>query len=168
MTIDFTAWESYRVIWLRVGAGRREAEDGPAWFEPIEAHCRTHGQNLAWISLHPADDDPQRFVRVVIMAVYQALGLPAELAVHSEPEDYLVLWIHLVNQISELERLLVLALEGYDQIEHPGVHELVAELLEYQPRALQILLICRAAPPLPLPRLRARRALLEVGPIWDG
>ena len=167
MAIDFTAWEGYRVIWLRVGSGRSETEGGLTWSEAIERHCRTHGQNLAWVSLQPADDDPQQFVQAVTGAINQALGLPAGFTGQLEPDEPPQAWINLINRISELDRLLMLALEGYDRIEHPGVRELAAELLEYQPRALQILLMCRAAPTLPLPRLRARRALLEVAPIWD-
>ena len=167
MAIDFTAWEGYRVIWLRVGSSRIQTEDGPVWFEAAEAHCRTHGQNLAWVSLQPADDDPQQFVRAVTGAINQALGLPAGFTGQLEPDETPQAWVNLINRISELESPLILALESYDRIEHRGVHELVSELLEYQPQSLQILLFCQAVPPLPLPRLRTRRFLLEVAPSLD-
>lgn len=167
MAIDFSAWEGYRVIWLRVGSGRSETEGGPTWLEAIERHCRAEGQKLAWVSLQDGDNDPQQFVQAVNGSVNQALGLPAGFTGQLEPEETPQAWINLINRISELESPLILALESYDRVEHPGVHELVTELLEYQPQALQVLLFCQTVPPLPLPRLRTRRFLWEVAPMVD-
>ena len=128
----------------------------------MEATLRRQGKALAKIEIQPEDDTPPRFVQSVEKAVFQALELPSAEAGQQLPIKYPENWIELINRINALDRPLFLALEGYDQITDPNVHALLAELLEYQPESLQILLVCQAMPPLPLPRLRARRALLEV------
>jgi len=166
MAIDFSAWEGYRVIWLRRGNGLEQdlCEQGasPAWTAALEQHCRWQGMRLAGVCLQPDDDDPGRFVQAVEQAIDRALEVqpqPGSSLAQAEPESS---WVALINRISAHARPVFLALVGYDQIQHTHIHALVAELLEFQPATLHILLDCQSSPPLPLPRLRARRELLEV------
>jgi LuxR family maltose regulon positive regulatory protein len=151
MSIDFAAWEGYRVIWLRLKAG-------PEWADYLQQTARSNAKKLALIELHAEHNEPQRFVTAVEKAVGAAMSQLGDLI----QADYRAAWIALINRISELPDPLTLVLSGYDQIENEDVHEIVADLLEYQPESLQILLFCQTNPPLPLARLRVRRALLEV------
>jgi ATP/maltotriose-dependent transcriptional regulator MalT len=162
MAIDVKAWEGYRVVWLRPDMEQDGAGSGPNWRAALQVFLREQDKPLAMIELQPEDGTPPRFVQAVEKAVLQALALPAAESGQQLTVKYAQRWIDLINRISTQDRPLVLALVGYDQITNPNVHDLFAELLEYQPESLQILLISQAMPPLPLPRLRARRALLEV------
>src|SRR5207244_5531289 len=57
---------------------------------------------------------------------------------------------------------LVLVLDDYHVIDNPEIHQGIEFLLEHRPPTLSLVLATRSDPPLPLPRLRARRELTEV------
>lgn len=169
MLIDLTAWESYPVIWLRPAGDDAEVGNDPIGSGPgsssslaLESYCQSQGKLYAPVWLQAVHNHPDRFVTAVEQALGAAAQLSADLAPPAAAGGLESAWICLINRISELERPLLLALNGYDQIENELIHALVAQLLDYQPGTLQIVLVCRLMPPLPLPRLRARRALLEV------
>lgn len=162
MAIDLTAWEGYPVIWLRNQADPQKLAASHASNPALEAYCRSQDRSCARFILQPAHNDPWQFIAGVAGAVDRALGLSQEGSLRACTDGVEAAWTALINRLSDLERPLLLALDGYDHIENGAVHELVAELLEYQPVGLQIVLVCQSNPPLPLPRLRARRALLEV------
>ncbi len=109
----------------------------------------------------PADNDPERFLGRLGQAVTPfAPGLPAIATLSplplvdamgviintllAAPEDFLLLW------------------EAYEQITAPAIHQAVSLLVEYPPPRLHLYLVSREAPPLPLPRLRVRRQLVEL------
>ncbi len=173
MKIDPSAWDGYRVVWVRLDAGGSEdgvSETGcletasnQAWPQALQVYCRATGKRLAELCLHAQDNQPNRFIQDVAAAVDRAYGLSACTASGNPSVEKSLDWIDLINRISAASLPMLLALEGYDLIEAQAVHELVAELLDYPPDGLQIAIFCRGTPPLPLARLRARRALLEVG-----
>jgi LuxR family maltose regulon positive regulatory protein len=69
----------------------------------------------------------------------------------------------LVNELAAVRQdPLVLVLDDYHLIESPAVHESVVFLLEHLPAGLRLAMTCRADPPLPLARLRARGELTEL------
>jgi len=68
----------------------------------------------------------------------------------------------LVNELAAVPGELVLVLDDYHLIDSRAVHESVVFLLEHLPAGLRLALACRADPPLPLARLRARGQLTEV------
>lgn len=57
---------------------------------------------------------------------------------------------------------LVLALDDYHHLTEPSIHELVSELIAYQPPGLHVVITSRVDPPLPLAQLRARSELEEL------
>lgn len=156
MAIDVKAWEGYRVVWLRPQSGQAGEDSRPTWPADLD------GRPLAEVKIDPEHNEPLQFVRAVEQAVLQVYALPDTAPPPQYSGSYREEWIDWINRLSGLDQPLILALEGYDQITNPDVHALTSELLEYQPESLQIVLVCQAMPPLPLPRLRARRALLEV------
>jgi LuxR family maltose regulon positive regulatory protein len=56
---------------------------------------------------------------------------------------------------------LVLALDDYQVITDPAIHELMSILIRHLPRSVHLALATRSDPPLPLPQLRARGAMTE-------
>jgi len=162
MAIELPAWEGYRVVWLRVKTGQGQENTDQSWKPKVEAYSHANDSYLAEVMLQLEDNEPRHFVETFERVVGPVLDLPAQAAHARNSPEYRSDWVALINKIIEFDRPLLLVIEGIDQINHQGVHELLAELLEYQPSNLQILLICQKMPPLPLPRLRARRGLLEI------
>lgn len=56
---------------------------------------------------------------------------------------------------------LVLALDDYQAITDPSIHELMSILIRHLPRSVHLTLATRSDPPLPLPQLRARGEMTE-------
>jgi LuxR family maltose regulon positive regulatory protein len=57
--------------------------------------------------------------------------------------------------------VLVLALDDYQAITDPAIHELMSILIRHLPRSVHLALATRSDPPLPLHRLRARGEMTE-------
>jgi LuxR family maltose regulon positive regulatory protein len=123
---------------------------------------------VAWLSLDQGDNDPARFWRHVVAAlgvvrpgvaeqVAPLLGPPA-------PPSFAGLVTALINQLAAQpdQGEVVLVLDDYHLIDAQSVHASVAFLLEHRPPGLQLVLTCRADPPLPLARLRGRGQLAEL------
>ena len=68
----------------------------------------------------------------------------------------------LVNELATLPEPVVLVLDDCHVISEPDCHDQIAFLLLHLPPAVQLVLITRADPPLPLARLRAAGELVEV------
>jgi LuxR family maltose regulon positive regulatory protein len=56
---------------------------------------------------------------------------------------------------------LILALDDYQVITDPAIHELMSILIRHLPRSVHLALTTRSDPPLPLPQLRARGEMTE-------
>ena len=123
---------------------------------------------VAWLSLDRGDNDPARFWRHVVAALGQVrpgvaeqvaplLGPPA-------PPSFEGLVTALINELAGHpdQGEVVLVLDDYHLIEAEPVHASLAFLLEHRPPELQLVLACRADPPLPLARLRGRGQLAEL------
>jgi LuxR family maltose regulon positive regulatory protein len=121
---------------------------------------------VAWVALETSDDDPDRFV-LHLVAASQAVapGIAREVLPGQDTagpwalQDAFAGWL---NALATLDIDFCLILDGYQQIQEPAVHDMVARMLDYPPPHLHVYLASRVEPPLPLPRLRVRRQLLEV------
>ena len=121
---------------------------------------------FAWLSLDSDDSDPSRFWTYVIEALRTAappIGARS-LPLLSAPGVKLVDTVlpELVNEIDALTDDLVLVLDDYHLITNAETSAGLTFLVDHLPRSLQIAIASRTDPPLPLPRLRARRELLEL------
>ncbi len=121
----------------------------------------------AWISLDPDDNDPARLWWQVVCALQRACPkLDAGdilLALRAPAPDLPgTLLPILVNELSRLPEPVVLVLDDYHAIRDRRCHDQVAFLLLHLPPAVQLVLITRADPPLPLARLRAAGQLAEI------
>ena len=79
-----------------------------------------------------------------------------------QPPPPEVVVTELVNDLAALPAPGVLVLDDYHVVRDPAVHAAVVFLLDHLPPALHLVIASREDPPLPLPRLRARRQLVEV------
>jgi LuxR family maltose regulon positive regulatory protein len=121
---------------------------------------------VAWVELGAGDDESARFLRHLVGA---SQTFAPDLARTILPllrsgeawalQDGLAVWL---NALVVRDQDFALVLDGYEWIENPDVHELVAQMLDYPPPAMHVFIASQVEPPLPLPRLRVRRQLLEI------
>jgi LuxR family maltose regulon positive regulatory protein len=127
---------------------------------------RGQGRPTAWLSLDPTDDEPVRFWTYLIEAirvVRPGFG-DAALELLRSPGAGLITTAlpALVNELTlESGDGLVLVLDDYHVILNTDIHAGMIFLLEHLINA-HVVIITRADPPFPLPRWRARAALIEL------
>ncbi len=121
----------------------------------------TGDRSVAWLSLDAADNDASQFWAYFVAALRTAAPtIDHEVIDATQKGEELLTSI--LNDITALERDLVLVLDDYHVIESSGVHEGMAFLLDHMPPQLHLIIASRADPPLPLARLRARGEMVEV------
>jgi LuxR family maltose regulon positive regulatory protein len=130
------------------------------------AHRPEGERSVAWVSLHPGDNDPARFWAYVIGAlqtVRTGVGAQAHAllqALQAPPIESVL--IALINDCARFDQPVTLVLDDYHVIEQQSIHAAIAFLLDHLPPGLRLTIISRADPPLPLARLRARGDLTEL------
>jgi ATP/maltotriose-dependent transcriptional regulator MalT len=126
------------------------------------------GVRAAWLSLEEADSDPTRFLSYLVAAlqtVAPTLGAGAlEMlqAAQSQPLPTETILTALLNEIIALPQPLILVLDDYHVIDSRAVDEALNFLVEHLTPHLHLVITTREDPALPLPRLRARRQLIEL------
>ncbi len=127
---------------------------------PLSKRCVT------WLSLDKSDNDLVRFWTYVIgalRALHDQFGRNTLALLQSpEPPAHDVLLTSLINEINQFPDVFALVLDDYHVIESHTVHESVSFLLDQMPRNMHLIILSRADPMLPLPRLRARREMTEL------
>ncbi|MEO0770246.1 MAG: NACHT domain-containing protein [Cyanobacteria bacterium J06649_4] len=122
--------------------------------------------DVAWLSLDDADNDPIRFLTYLIAAcqkIQPHLGdnvIAALLTAQPPPIESLL--TRLLNEVTELQRKIVLVLDDYHVIHSKSVNSALTFLLEHLPAHLHLIISTRADPALPIARLRARNQLNEI------
>lgn len=134
---------------------------------------------FAWICLDEGDNDPVRFLSVVVAAlqtVDESIGRSVHsvlqrgqltsnasgLAQDDDTPSTISLITVLINDLIKAPKPLVLALDDYHLISQAPVHQAVQFLLEHQPPDLHLVVLTREDPPFALPRIRVRTELTEV------
>jgi LuxR family maltose regulon positive regulatory protein len=120
----------------------------------------------AWLSLDANDNDPRRFFSYLIAALQQ-LGIEISQAVLSQLEtpqwpQAEALVAELINDVAASSISFLLVLDDYHLIQNEWVYQAVGFLAEHQPPEMQLVLVTRADPPLPLARLRGRGQVTEI------
>lgn len=120
----------------------------------------------AWLSLDEYDNDLATFLDYVVAAVRTAPAVsvaPIELLLRSptlpSPNR---LADALLKAMAGVEGPFVLAIDDYHLIHAPGIHALMDRVLQHLPPHVQVVLITRVDPPLPLDRMRGRQELMEI------
>jgi LuxR family maltose regulon positive regulatory protein len=124
------------------------------------------GVPSAWLSLDEADNDPLRFFTYLVAALQKTLGpkvaQPLLEAFPMAPQSPEALVRPLINDLTAVDRPVILALDDYHVITAGLVQEAMVFLLEHAPPNLHLVVLTRADPPFPLPRLRVRERMTEI------
>lgn len=123
---------------------------------------------VAWVSLDERDDDPVRFISYLIAAIetiHPGFGEATRAFLGSlQSQDELdPVLTALSNEILEMPRDFVLVLDDYHLIRSEKVHDALAFMLDHSPPPMRLIIAGRTSPPFPLPKLRARGRLTEIG-----
>jgi LuxR family maltose regulon positive regulatory protein len=131
----------------------------------------TAQRQVTWLSLEEADNDPTRFwtyFLATLQALQEGLVKNAQDFLHAEGhqtnlltqlEPFITI---LINDISNYSGEFALVLDDYQQIDNLAIHEGIVFLIDHIPPRMHLMLTCRADPPLPLARLRARAQMTEL------
>jgi len=115
---------------------------------------------VAWLALHQRDRDPQRaFARLIAALEPLHPGLRATIA--GAPLAGAL--TALVSSLAEAPQEVAVIIDQCHTLQGPALAGLAAPLLDYLPPNVHIVLAVRGEPPWPLPRLRVRGQLLEIG-----
>lgn len=134
-----------------------------------------------WLSLDEHDNDLVVFVSYLIGAVQTAVPGACEetlgLLGAAQTPPLRLISTSLTRELADLagaisgdgspsadpsKHGLILALDDYQFITEPAIHELMSDLIQHLPREVHVALASRMDPPLPLSRLRARREMTEI------
>lgn len=132
------------------------------WSSPSER------RSFAWLSLDRGDDDPGRLWWHIACALYRACpgldGANVLRALRAQAPDVegTVLPM-LINALAALPDEVVLVLDDYHLIREQACLEQTASFLVHLPATVQLVVITRTTPALPLARLRAAGDLVELG-----
>lgn len=139
------------------------------WLEAIaEKEDETHigFTGGAWLALDNGDDDLAGFLKYLVAAlrkVQPGIGSGLLTALQaSRPTSGQVLATLLINDLAEISGRILLVLDDYHLIVAQPIHDFLSFLIEHGPPQLCLVIACRADPPLPLARWRARGQLAEV------
>lgn len=127
-------------------------------------------KRAAWLSLDPDDNDPFRFMQYFIAAVrnvFSSVGYNAQSLLESSqyglsPAVLESMMTSLINEIEDQDQPLALILDDYHSIQNQILHDALIFLMDHRPPQLQLVVACRADPPWPLGRLRARQEINEI------
>ena len=119
-----------------------------------------------WISLDENDNDISRFMAYLVAAFKDIVPnidndiIDGFNVSHQLSAEYLL--PPLINAVAAKDEPCVLVFDDYHLITSKKVHGMLAFLLDNLPPCMQMVLLTRADPPLPLARLRGRGHLNEI------
>jgi LuxR family transcriptional regulator, maltose regulon positive regulatory protein len=124
-------------------------------------------RDVAWLTLDDFDNAPSVFLTYVAAAIDRVQNVDASLGRALRVSGTRILAAAVPRLAAELHRWPrpgVLVLDDVHRLADRTCLDALAALLEHLPRGFQVVLASRTVPDLPLGRLRANRALLEIGP----
>jgi LuxR family maltose regulon positive regulatory protein len=128
------------------------------WLEQLD-------QPATWLSLDEKDNDLSRFLAYLTAAFHEidsSVDIFSEIIKDNLPQQVETHLTALLNLLSQISQPFCLVMDDYHVIQDQAIHQVISFILENRPAALQLVIATRADPPLPLARLRARSAMLEL------
>lgn len=127
------------------------------------------GETRAYVPLRAdvGHNDPGALLGALVQALRTAgVADPADVAALAEAPSPMstVALARLGKLVAGATRAFVLALDDAHVLGHPFAGDALVAVAEHVPPGAQLVLATRHAPPLPVGRLRERRALLSIGP----
>jgi LuxR family transcriptional regulator, maltose regulon positive regulatory protein len=123
---------------------------------------------FAWLSLDDGENDPSRLWWHIIHALQKVCpGLVGEENHRQlradDPDITGTVLPTLLNELTGLTAPVILVLDDYQAVTDPSCHEQMAFFLLHLPASIQVVLITRTSPPLPVARWRASGEMAELG-----
>jgi LuxR family maltose regulon positive regulatory protein len=132
------------------------------WAEMAEAL----GYPLAWISLDNYDNDPAVLLNYIVAAIQSLFPDSCSdiLRVLQAPDlpSPATLAAVLINDLNRLPRIFSLVLDDYHLLHHVEVLEMIRLVVKHSHPNMNLIIVSRTDPFLPLPRLRLAQQLLEI------
>jgi LuxR family transcriptional regulator, maltose regulon positive regulatory protein len=125
------------------------------------------GRDVAWLTLDDFDNAPSVFLTYVAAAIDRVQPVDPSLGRALRVSGTRILAAAIPRLASELHRWPrpgVLILDDVQRLVDRTCLDALGALLDHLPRGFQVVLASRTVPDLPFGRLRANRALLEIGP----
>ena len=121
---------------------------------------------IAWLSLDEGDNDLTRFLTYFVAALqtiapHIGVGVLAALQTPQPPPAEALLTA-LLNDIAAISDRVVLVLDDYHALDSQPIDQALTFLIDHLPSQLQLIIITREDPSLPLARLRVRGQLTEL------
>jgi LuxR family maltose regulon positive regulatory protein len=121
---------------------------------------------VTWLSLDEGDNDPVRFLAYFVAAlkgVDKRIGETALSSLHSpQPPPSEIVLTTLINDIAAVSIPMILAIDDYQVIHTPPIHQHITFLLDHLPAQIHLVILTREDPLLPIARLRARGQVFEI------
>ena len=136
--------------------------DGETKDALLEAWAHHQPRPLAWMHMDHGDNDPMRFFPCLQACLHDTGLFPSAPPLHDETpvwEDYLT---ETLNAAIDIPGDFFLILDDYHLISSPEIHQALGWMLDYIPDRMHLIITSRQELPLPVPRLRLRRQVLEI------
>ena len=124
------------------------------------------GRPVTWLSLDQGDNDPARFLRYFIAAlqtVDASIGVEVLGILQSpQPPPIESMITVLLNEITVIPDKILLVLDDYHMIDSEPIDRALTYLIDHLPPQLNLVIVTREDPSLPLSRYRVRGQLTEL------
>lgn len=155
--LEDSQWASVILVSAPAGSGKTTIVS--EWLsEQTRSHC--------WYSLDEWDNELTQFFAYLIAGVNSIDGHPsAQLDQMLDAfqsiglEGFMKGFVH---HLHTMEHPFILVLDDYQVIENKEIHQVLRTLIEHMPKLMQLVLITREDPPLPLAKMRASKRLMEI------
>jgi len=153
---------AYRLILLVAPAGSGKTTLLSGWLQTLQ-------RPVAWVTVDTTDNVPVRFWGYFVAALEKAYPMilnpviiPYQVLLDEPniaPEASLA---SLINSLATMPGDGLIVLDDFHLVTAPSILAAVPFLIEHLPANIHLILVSRSDPPVPLPRLRARRQVLEL------
>ncbi len=132
----------------------------------IANYVKMNQIDCSWYSLDKSDDDLFQFASYLVNGLEKNDELKL-LGFHEILESFqsigeMTFIKAIINGICTTTRDYMLIFDDYHMIQLQAIHEMMAQLLEYLPSNIHVIIITREDPPLPLSKWRVKNQLIEI------
>ena len=132
----------------------------------VSAWLAEQKKSYSWYSLDEWDNDLMQFFAYLIAGVNSIDNQPstrlAQMLDAFQSIGLEGLLKGLVQHLHTIEYPFILVFDDYQAIQNKQIHQVLRTIIEHMPKGMQLVLITREDPPLPLAKLRASKKLLEI------
>lgn len=148
-----------RVILVSAPAGSGKSTIISAW---LSEQNRSH----SWYSLDEWDNDLTYFFAYLIAGI-KSIDEQTSEQLEQMLDSFQTIGFEgflkgLIHQLHNIDHPFVLVMDDYQVIQNNQIHQVFRTILEHMPKLMQLVLITREDPPLPLAKMRANKELLEL------